>query len=156
MSPTLLPWRNFEAATLTYGPTNRRMEVKCGLLGGNDLLENVRLNSFANFSGKKSDFCFSWKSTLWTYRCYGYICGHIFFQCTQLNQEGMARIGHFWQNLVSLPMEVSLHRYVQLKQGGTCYYGHIDSLTLYLRKINDHRGGKSMWAVHEQCINELL
>lgn len=40
----------------------------------------------------------------------------------------MARIGHFWQNLVSLPMEVSLHRYVQLKQGGTCYYGHIDSL----------------------------
>ena len=57
---------------------------------------------------------------------------------------------HSWQDLMPFTEDVFQHMHVQLKQGGICYWAFIDSLALYLRKINDHSGGKPKWAVYEQ------
>lgn len=62
----------------------------------------------------------------------------------------MLRMDHSWQDLVPLTEEIFQHMHVQLKQGGICYCEFIDSLALYLRKINDHSGEKPRWTVYEQ------
>ena len=66
--------------------------------------------------------------------------------------RGNAQNGSFLAGLVPFTMEAFQHMYAQLKPGGIYYCGFIDSLALYLRKTNDHRGGKSTWAIHEQGI----